>query len=71
MISQSSQLSIITSLEEFNDRIFQDQSAFYNLVQVERLEAEADRRGPVISPTNSDLASPTSDSLFAFTDETE
>ena len=40
-------------------------------MQVERLEAEADSRGPVLSPTNSDLASPTSDSLFAFTDETE
>lgn len=40
-------------------------------MQVERLEAEADRRGPVMSFTNSDLASPTSDSLFVFTDDTE
>ena len=68
--SQSSILSIVTCFEQFNESIFQAKSEYYNLSQVE--EAEADPRGPVVSASsNTDLASPTSDSLFAFTDESE
>jgi len=35
------------------------------------LEQEADPRGPVVSSSNSDVATPSSDSLFAFTDESD
>ena len=58
-------------MDEFNERIFQAKSSFYNLEQVERLEAEADHRGPAVSPRNSDLALVTRESLFTFTEETD
>ena len=66
---RSSQLSIIISLEEFNERIFQVKSEFYNLEEVDRLEAEVDHHEQAVSivaASNQLLTLPHSDSLFSF-----
>ena len=66
---QSSQLSIITKLEEFNERIFQVKSEFYNLEEVDRLEAEVDHHEQAVSilaASNPLFTLPHSDSLFSF-----
>jgi hypothetical protein len=66
---RSSQLSIIISLEEFNERIFQVKSEFYNLEEVDRLEAEVDHHEQAVSivaASNPLLTLPHSDSLFSF-----
>ena len=64
----SSQFSIITSLEEFNERIFQVKSPFYNLEEVDRLEAEADHHEQAVSivaASNPVFTLPHRDSLFS------
>ena len=66
---RSSQLSIIISLEEFNERIFQVKSEFYNLEEVDRLEAEVDHHeqaDSIVAASNQFFTLPNSDSLFSF-----
>ena len=68
---QSSQLSIINSLEEFNERIFQVKSEFYNLEEVDRLEAENDHHeqaDSIVGASNQFLTLPNSNSLFSFSE---
>ena len=68
---RSSQLSIINSLEEFNERIFQVKSEFYNLEEVDRLEAEVghhEQAVSIVAASNPFFTLPHSDSLFRFTE---
>ena len=66
---QSSQLSIINSLKEFNERIFQVKSEFYNLEEVDRLGAEVghhEQADSIVTASNQFFTLPDSDSLFSF-----
>ena len=68
---RSSQLSTIISLEEFNERIFQVKSEFYNLEEVDRLEAEVDHHEQAVSivaASNPVFTLAHRDSLFSFTE---
>ena len=68
---QSSQLSIINSLKEFNERIFQVKSEFYNLEEVDRLGAEVghhEQADSIVTASNQFFTLPDSDSLFSFSE---